>query len=385
MNASAPDSPRAAKPHARGAPSNPAGRFESIQYDHTALDDPPLHSDEWPMEPGAGTDPDNPDHAVADDCSKPALKTRFYRDLSNTIINYNDSPDIGFRASLNAYRGCEHGCAYCYARPTHEYLGWSAGLDFESKILVKERAPELLREALNAPKWEPQVIAMSGVTDCYQPAERHFQLTRRCLEVLGEFRNPVGIVTKNHLVTRDIDLLSELASHRAVVVYVSITTLDARLARSMEPRTSSPAHRLDAVRRLTEAGIPVGVMMAPIIPGLTDHEILPLLQAAKDAGAQAAGYTALRLPYGVKDIFVEWLEKHFPEKRDRVVSRILELRGGKLNQHDWATRMKGSGLWAEQIRHIFDVAKRRAGIGTHANLSSASFRRRPNQMELWPM
>jgi DNA repair photolyase len=361
-------------PHARGAPFNPGNRFEAIQYDHAGLDDAPLHSDEWPVDENG---------QPAEEMTKPSLQTRFYKDLSNTIITYNDSPDVGFSASINAYRGCEHGCAYCYARPTHEYLGWSAGLDFESKILVKERAPELLRNELNAKKWEPQVLAMSGVTDCYQPAERHFLLTRRCLEVLADFRNPVGIVTKNHLVTRDIDLLGELASYQGAVVYVSVTTLDAKLARVLEPRTSSPSHRLAAVRQLSAAGIPVGVLMAPIIPGLTEHEIMPLLEAAKEAGARTAGYTALRLPYGVKNIFVEWLEKHFPEKKDRVVSRIQDIRGGKLNSSDFANRMSGTGFWAEQIGHIFDVAKRRIGFERLPPLSSASFRRRTAQMELW--
>ncbi|PTY00743.1 radical SAM protein [Verrucomicrobia bacterium LW23] len=362
-------------PHARGAPSNPVNRFEALHYDPDAIDEPALHSDEW-------IPPDN-DAPTDSTPARPSLKTRFYRDLSNTLITYNDSPDIGFRASLNAYRGCEHGCAYCYARPTHEYLGWSAGLDFESKVLVKDRAPDLLRDELNAPRWQPQVIAMSGVTDCYQPAERHFRITRRCLEVLAEFRNPVGIVTKNHLVTRDIDLLRELASHSAAVVYVSVTTLDASLARTLEPRTSSPSHRLDAIRLLSAAGIPTGVMMAPIIPGLTDHEILPVLEAARDAGATTAGYTTLRLPHGLKEIFTGWLDKHMPEKKERVIARIRDLRGGKLNSSDWADRMTGTGFWAEQIRSVFNATKTRLQIGRHAPLSTASFRRRRAQLELF--
>ena len=225
------------------------------------------------------------------------LRTQFFKDHSKTVIARNDSPDVGFSASLNPYRGCEHGCIYCYARPTHEYLGFSAGLDFESKIMVKEDAPELLRAELLSPKWQPQVIFMSGVTDCYQPVERKLKLTRRCLEVLAEFRNPVFIITKNRLVTRDIDLLSELARHQAAAVWLSITTLDPELRKVMEPRTSPPAARLAAIRELAQAGIPVGVNVAPVIPGLTDHEMPAILQAAAEAGATAAGYTVVRLPY----------------------------------------------------------------------------------------
>ena len=216
-------------------------------------------------------------------------RTQFFKDHSQTIIARNDSPDVGFDASLNPYRGCEHGCIYCYARPTHEFLGFSAGLDFESKIMVKEDAPELLRAELSSPKWQPQVIFMSGVTDCYQPVERKLKLTRRCLEVLAEFRNPVFIVTKNQLVTRDTDLLAELARHQAAAVWLSITTLDSDLRKVMEPRTSPPAARLAAIRELAAAGIPVGVNVAPVIPGLTDHEMPAILQAAAEAGATSAG------------------------------------------------------------------------------------------------
>src|SRR5436190_323573 len=263
-------------PRGRGAGANPANRFEALHFEP---------DQDW-----------NP----ADD---PALSTRFFRDQSATIINYNDSPDIGFDASLNPYRGCEHGCIYCYARPTHEYLGFSAGLDFESRIMVKENAPELLRRELSSPKWKPQVIAMSGVTDCYQPIERKLKLTRRCLEVLAEFCNPVVIITKNFLVTRDIDLLSELARQHAAGVFVSLTTLDAEVRRVMEPRTSPPGARLEAIKRLSQASIPVGVLLAPTIPGLTDHEIPSLLEAAAAAGARTASYVMLRLPYAVAPLF----------------------------------------------------------------------------------
>ena len=319
-----------------------------------------------------------------DDSEEPLPRTQFLPDHSLTAIAWNDSPDIGFRASLNPYRGCEHGCIYCYARPTHEYLGFSAGLDFESRIMVKENGPELLRAELSSPKWKPQVIAMSGVTDCYQPVERRLKITRRCLEVLAEFRNPVGIVTKNHLVTRDLDLLGELARHHAVVVFLSITTLDASLAARLEPRASLPAHRLDAVRALAAAGIPVNVMVAPVIPAITDHEIPRLVEAAADAGAQSAAYVLLRLPHAVAPLFEDWVTRHFPDRKDKVFNRIRELRGGKLNDANFGSRMTGQGIFAEQIEQMFAVACRRAGLPKkEVHLSTAAFRKPPGaQMEL---
>src|SRR5262245_3624103 len=226
--------------------------------------------------------------SVWDEPEDPSRHTVFLKDDTRTIINYNDSPDVGFNASINPYRGCEHGCIYCFARPNHEYLGFSAGLDFETKILVKENAPELLRRELATPKWEPQVIAISGVTDAYQPIERRLRLTRRCLEVLLEFRNPVVIITKNELVTRDIDLLRELARVDGALVFVSVTSLDGELARELEPRASQPARRLAAIESLSAAGVPVGTLVAPVIPGLTDHEIPGILTAVAKAGAIAA-------------------------------------------------------------------------------------------------
>jgi DNA repair photolyase len=335
--------------HGRGAGSNPANRFEKLHLE---------------------ADPD------VEPESQSAPGTQFLRDKTVSILAHNDSPDIGFDTSINPYRGCEHGCIYCYARPTHEFLGLSAGLDFESKILVKDRAPELLREALSSPKWKPRVIAMSGVTDCYQPVERRLKLTRGCLEVLAECRHPVGIITKNFLVTRDIDLLQELARHRAVSVTISVTTLDAGLARVMEPRTSSPRQRLAAITALAQAGVPVGVNVAPIIPGLTDHEVLNIVQAAKDAGAQFAGHTIVRLPYAVKDLFEQWLQQHAPGRKDKVLNRIRAMRHGKLNNSDFGTRMSGEGIFAEQIEKSFDVACRKAGFGGRwPDLSIASFRR----------
>jgi len=265
----------------------------------------------------------------------------------------------------------------CYARPTHEYLGLSAGLDFESKVLVKEDAPGLLRKQLSSPRWEPKVLSMSGVTDCYQPVERKFGITRGCLEVLAEFRNPVVVVTKNHLVTRDIDLLLELAGHRAAAVAVSLTTLDDDLRRVMEPRTSRPVRRLAAIRKLAEAGIPVGVMTAPVIPGLNDHELPNLLSAAADAGASFAGYVPVRLPGAVASLFEDWLGRHFPDRKEKVLNRIRSMRGGKLNDPEFGSRMKGGGVYAEHVSRLFGVSCRRAGIerGRFPKLSTASFRK----------
>lgn len=311
-----------------------------------------------------------------DDTEDPLPRTEFIDDDSQSIIAYNDSPDLGFNAGLNPYRGCEHGCVYCYARPTHEYLGFSAGIDFESKIMVKRRAPELLRRELSSSKWQPQTIAMSGVTDCYQPIERRLRLTRRCLAVLAEFRNPVGIVTKNALVTRDLDLLRELAGYDAVAVFVSLTTLDPALRSRLEPRTSPPLARLRAIERLATAGIPVGVMIAPVIPALNDHEIPQLLQHAATAGARFASFVTLRLPYANKDLFEAWLQEHFPDRREKVLNQIRSLRDGKLNDATFGNRMRGSGPLATQIDSMFRIACRKAGIGSERlRLSTSAFRR----------
>ena len=314
----------------------------------------------------------------------PAPKTQFYRDASASIITRNDSPDVGFEASINPYRGCEHGCIYCYARPYHEYLGFSAGLDFETKIVVKENAPELLRRELSSRKWKPQVLSMSGVTDCYQPIERRLQLTRRCLEVLFEFRNPVAIVTKNFLVTRDIDLLADLSRDNAAAVFLSITTLDPNLARIMEPRTAQPAARLRAIKELATAGVPVGVMVAPVIPGLTDHELPGIVKAAAEAGARFAGMVPVRLPYAVADLFQQWLGRYLPDRKEKVLAQIRAIRDGKLNDSDFGSRMTGQGMFAEQLAKMFAVACRRAGFPEHGpHLSTEAFRRPAGaQMEL---
>ena len=301
---------------------------------------------------------------------------RVNKDTSRSIIATNDSPDVGFDASLNPYRGCEHGCVYCYARPTHEYLGFSAGLDFQTKILVKEDAPDLLRRELSSPRWQPQVIAISGVTDPYQPVERRLEITRRCLEVFVEFRNPVAVVTKNYLVTRDLDLLGELARHQAASVFLSITTLDGSLSRIMEPRTSHPERRLAAIEALSGAGIPVGVLVAPVIPGLTDHELPAILSAATRAGATFAGYTPIRLPHAVAALFEEWLTQHFSDRKEKVLNRIRAMRGGKLNDPNFGSRMQGKGIFAEQIKELFTLACRKSGIDDSGpELSTAAFRR----------
>lgn len=312
----------------------------------------------------------------------PSPRTEYYEDLSDSIITRNESPDLGFGAGINPYRGCEHGCAYCYARPYHEYLGFSAGLEFETKIVVKKRAAELLRRELSRPKYVPEPLAMSGVTDCYQPAERHFRITRSCLEVLAEFRNPVSIITKNFLVTRDIDVLKELARYDAAHVTVSITTLNTDLAAKMEPRASTPSHRLRAIEMLARAGIPVGVNVAPIVPGLNDREIPAVLEAAKEAGATDAGYTMLRLPHGVKDVFQEWLKVNFPEKLDRIIGTVRSVRGGKLYVSDFATRMKGEGPYAEQVQQMFHVFRERLGFGVGSRGLRTEHFRRPGEMQM---
>lgn len=339
----------------RGASTNPPGRFE------------PLH-----LEPDPDLEPDSDGESG----KSPRTTTEFFHDRSVSIIAHNDSPDIGFDASVNPYRGCEHGCVYCYARPTHEYLGFSAGLDFESRIMVKEQAPELLRRELSARRWKPRVIAFSGVTDCYQPVERRLEITRRCLQVTAEFRNPVVVVTKNDLISRDTDILQELAAHDASAVYISLTTLDDPLRRRLEPRTSSPNRRLELIRRLSAAGIPTGILVAPVIPALNDHEIPGILKAAAEAGAQFAGYVLLRLPFGLKDIFGQWLEEHYPDRRSKVLNQLAAMRNGALNDPQFGDRMKGCGDAAARLKQWFEVARRRAGIRPGGpGLSTAAFRR----------
>lgn len=337
----------------RGAPLAPPNRFESTRLvdDFEQLDDA--------------------DEAL----DSRRVPTVYLDDNSKTIIRENDSPDIPFRFSINPYRGCEHGCAYCYARPGHETLGMNAGLDFETKILVKRNAAALLRQELNRPSWPAETIAISGVTDCYQPIERKLRLTRECLEVLAEARQPCGIVTKNALVTRDLDLLAPMAAARTAHVAISVTTLDHELARKLEPRTSNPAARLRAIEQLSAAGVPVRVMVAPIIPGLNDQEMPAILKAARDAGAGAASYVLLRLPYAVRPIFEDWLARHAPLARPRIEALIRESRGGRMNDGRFNSRMRGEGAYAEQINQTFKVFAKKYGLdGPLLPLDGANFR-----------
>src|SRR6266498_464980 len=346
----------------RGASWSPANRFEKLHVDLTDIDfvDADPATDEQPRRP-----------------------TQYFRDGTKSIITRNNSPDVGFETSLNPYRGCEHGCIYCYARPTHEYLGFSAGRDFESKIMVKTNAPELLRGELESPRWQPQTLVMSGVTDPYQPIERKVCITRGCLEVLAKFRNPVAIITKNRLVTRDIDVLRELPACNAVAVNLSVTSLDPNLQRVLGPRTSSPQARLDTIRQLRRAGIPTGVMVAPIIPGLTDYEVPTILDACAKAGAQFAAYTIVRLPWAVAPLFEHWLEEHFPDRKQKVLGRIRHLRGSRLNNSQWHTRMTGEGIFAEQIASMFAVSCRRNRMSARPKLSCASFQKPTTQLRLF--
>ncbi len=339
----------------RGASDNPANRFEGKYIDY-----------ELDKESG----------------EKPAQDTKLIADDTKEILSKNDSPDIPFTYSLNPYRGCEHGCIYCYARPTHEFLGFSAGLDFESRIMVKYDAPEKLRTKLASAKWKPASIALSGVTDPFQPIERKLKITRSCLEVLVEARNPIGIITKNYLVTRDIDLLKELTVFNAVHVTLSITTLDRNLARIIEPRTSQPNRRLKAIEKLANNGVSVGVNVAPIIPGLTDHECPQILEKAKDAGATHASYTIVRLPYGVKDLFKEWLEQYFPERKEKILNRIRDIRNGKLNESEFGERFHGKGNYASQIRSMFNIHVEKLGMNKNERLLSAKHFRRPQEGQL---
>lgn len=325
--------------HGRGAQVDPPNRFEAIHaerdFEHLADDDV---LDERPV------------------------KTQFLVDHSRSIVSENDSPDIPFRYSVNPYRGCEHGCAYCYARPTHEYLGFNAGLDFESRILVKQRAPELLRDWLARDGYQPDWIAFSGVTDCYQPIERRFELTRRCLQVAAECGQPIGIVTKNALIARDLDVLQPMAQRQTARVILSVTTLDAELARTLEPRTSSPIARLRTIAELSAAGVPTGVMIGPVIPGLNDVEIPAILQAAKEAGAVMAAYVLLRLPLTVRPVFSDWLAKALPSKKDKIESLIRQCRDGSLSDSQFGRRRVGEGQIAEQIAQTFRVFTKKLGL-----------------------
>lgn len=348
----------------RSSGYNPPNRFEEISV-VPSDDDNKFFPDEDPLER--------------------KIETRFFVDASRSILAKNDSPDIPFTYSLNPYRGCEHGCIYCYARPSHEYLGFSSGLDFETKIMVKRDAPELLREAFVKRSWDPQVIALAGNTDCYQPVERKLKLTRRCLEVFLEFRNPVGIVTKNFLVTRDLEILRDMAKLNLVSVVISVTSLNQELTKKMEPRTSSPAKRLEAIELLAESSIPVGVLVAPVVPGLTDEEIPSIIRETSSRGAKFASMQMLRLPFAVKDLFVDWIRREFPDRENRIISRIKQVRGGKLNSSEFRERMRGKGETAKAIRQLFRASCRKYHVNEEDIVLSTDKFRRPAgiQMEMF--
>jgi DNA repair photolyase len=306
----------------------------------------------------------------------PPLKTEIFTENPKSIISRNDSPDISFDRSINPYRGCEHGCTYCYARPAHAYMGLSPGLDFESKLFIKPNAAALLREELTAPNYTPRTIALGANTDPYQPIEKQYRITRSIIEVLAEFKHPFGIVTKNHMVTRDIDLLAPLAKLGLVKVALSITTLEGTLARAMEPRASTPSKRLVAIEALAAAGIPTVVMIGPIIPGLNDHEIENILKAARAAGAREAGYTMLRLPHEVKGIFKDWLEKAYPDRYARVMAQVKDVRGGAESSARFGERMTGSGPVAWMIGRRFQLACQKLGLNaSRVKLSNELFER----------
>lgn len=322
----------------RGAAINPANRFDRFH----------IVEDASALEP--------------DDLRR--VETEYIRDTSRTILATNNSPDLPFTFSLNPYRGCEHGCVYCYARPSHEFLGLSAGLDFERKIVVKYEAAGLLERQFRSPRWRPELVLLSGNTDPYQPAERKLELTRKCLDVFRRYRNPVCIITKNALVTRDLDLLAELAADNLVHVTMSITSLDDDLIGLMEPRTSRTAARLRAIEALAANGISVGVNIAPIIPGLTDEEMPQIMKAASEAGARVANYIVVRLPGPVADIFVEWVDRCFPNRYNRIVNRIEDLRGGRLNDPRWGIRMRGEGEWSRLLNELFHATRKKLGLAT---------------------
>jgi DNA repair photolyase len=323
----------------RGSGINPEGRFE--QVDREAFDDG------W--QTGVDDEP-------------AALKTVVTDERAKSIISRNDSPDIPFTQSINPYQGCEHGCIYCYARPSHAYRNLSPGIDFETRIFAKTNAAELLRRELSKPGYKCELIALGANTDPYQPAERSRGITRGILEVCAEFNQPVGIVTKSALVERDIDILAPMAKKGLAEVFVSVTTLDHELARRMEPRCTAPARRLQAVRALADAGIPAGVMVAPIVPFLNDHEIETIIEAAAAHGAQRAGYVLMRLPYEVKTLFRDWLERHYPLKAAHVMSRVQAMRGGRDNDPEFGSRMRGAGEFAELLKQRFNVACKKSGL-----------------------
>lgn len=344
----------------RGAVSNLQGRYEvEVREDF---------DDSWP---------DGDDETG--DSAAPVWKTEVFTEEARTILSRNASPDLPFGVSLNPYRGCEHGCIYCFARPTHSYLNLSPGLDFESKIFAKVNAPELLRRELTKPSYVPEPIALGVNTDAYQPCERELKLTRRVLEMLQECEHPVALITKSSLIERDIDLLAPMAAKGQAVAAVTITTLDPAIARTLEPRATAPARRLRTIRTLTDAGIPVGVSIAPVIPFVTEPDLERVMEASVEAGAISASYIVLRLPWEVSPLFQEWLQAHFPDRAQRVMNRVRDMRNGRDYDSKFATRMHGEGVWADLIRQRFEKSAARLGIGSHArdfkSLDTSRFRR----------
>ncbi|HVL75950.1 MAG TPA: PA0069 family radical SAM protein [Noviherbaspirillum sp.] len=339
----------------RGAVSNLQGRYELQQRE--AFDD------------GWGEDSEG---------ASTARRTEVIEETAKSILTRNASPDIPFDVSLNPYRGCEHGCIYCFARPTHSYLGLSPGLDFESRIFAKVNAPELLQQAFARPSYVPEPVALGVNTDAYQPCERELRLTRRILQIFHDCEHPLALITKSSLIERDIDLLAPMAAKRLAVAAVTITTLDAQIARTLEPRAAAPARRLRTIRTLAEAGIPVGVSIAPVIPFVTEPDLERVLAAALEAGAQSASYIVLRLPWEVNPLFQQWLQAHFPERAQRVMNRLRDMRGGKEYDAQFGTRMRGEGVWADLIRQRFDKALARLGVrarlGDFAGLDTSHFR-----------
>jgi len=328
----------------RGAVTNRSGRFEGET--RIAIDD--------------GWNDCRQEGAEENDL--PPLRTTVMPDSSREIIARNQSPDVSFDRSINPYRGCEHGCIYCFARPTHAYLGFSAGLDFETRLVVKYDAAALLQKALSKPSYKPAPIALGANTDPYQPLERRLEITRQVLEVLWRCRHPVTIVTKSDLVMRDLDILAPMAEKRLVHVMISVTTLDRKLARTMEPRAPTPKRRLAAMKALNEAGVPTGILAAPMIPALNDSELEALLEAAAEAGARAAGYVLLRLPLEIRDLFVEWLEQHFPDRKERVMKLVRETRGGRDYESGYGLRQRGRGVYADALAKRFQIASKRLGL-----------------------
>ncbi len=347
-------------PRGRGALSNPDNRFEPYAREN------------------------------ADDGWKPfvlesEIRTILTRDSSRTVISRNDSPDVGFSQSVNPYRGCEHGCIYCFARPTHAFLGLSPGLDFESRIFTKDDAPELLKKELSRPSYRCEPLAVGINTDAYQPTEARLGITRRILEVLREADHPVSLVTKSSLVERDLDILVPMAARNLVHVLVSITTLDPELARTLEPRAAVPQRRIETLRTLSSSGIPVGVMVAPVIPFLTEHELEPILSQAREAGARSAGYILLRLPLELKDLFREWLDEHVPLSADHVMNRMKEFHGGQEYDSRFGIRMHGTGPFAEILNQRFRVAARRLGFPGLPPLDTGRFLAPPRPGKTKPL